>query len=170
MTTPDTSTPAAEVVTPEARLARSRARLRLALMQIHAEHAQADAARASGPAWWAKLRSDPGTRLVLDAASTWWAQQPWHKASSVLAASVQQALRPLAQKYPFALVLAAAAAGSLVMLLRPWRWLSVPALAAGLIPALLAKVMGLLQPIPWSEVISNWLKKHTADSTPSDPR
>jgi hypothetical protein len=145
----------------QARLELSRSRLRLALQQLHAEQADTKAAQAPHPGWWQALRSEPGTRVLLDTLSAWWAQQPWQQSASLLFASTNQLLRPLARRRPLTLVLGAAAVGAALLLLKPWRWISVPALAAGLLPQLAAKLINQLRPLSWSHVLRSWL--HTPD-------
>jgi hypothetical protein len=143
---------------PQVRLALSRTRLRLALQTLHAGQDQAAAAHAGRPAWWEALRAESGTRVLLDTLSTWWSQQPWHKTTAVLAESAKQLLRPAAQRNPLALILGAAALGGALVLLKPWRWLSVPALAAGLLPPLVARVFSQLRPLSWADLLNSWLQ------------
>jgi hypothetical protein len=113
--------------------------------------------------WLDALRAEPGTRVLLNALQLWWAQQPWHQASAALAASVGQLLRPLAQRSPLLLVVGAAALGSALVLLKPWRWLSLSTLAAGLLPQLLPKLLALLRPLSWIDMLNGWI--HTASKT-----
>jgi hypothetical protein len=144
---------------PLIRLALSRSRLSLALHHVHAEQGRSSAPReAAHPVWWEALCTEPGTRVVLDALSAWWAQQPWHQTTALLAESAKRLLRPLAQRNPVALVLGAAAIGGAVVLLKPWRWISVPALTAGVMPGLIAGVFSQLRPLSWAELLNSWLK------------
>jgi hypothetical protein len=151
---------------PLVRLALSRNRLSLALHQMQAKKHEAAAQHSENPAWWEALRAEPGTRLLLDTLTAWWVQQPWHQATALLAASAKQLLRPLAQRNPLALVLAATAVGGAMVLLKPWRWLSVPTLAAGLLPPLMVRMFHHLQPLTWAQVLSSWLQ---AGDKPSPP-
>jgi hypothetical protein len=137
------------------RLALSRSRLQLALQQWQSGQEPASTADSSGPAWLDALRAEPGTRVLLDALGLWWRQQPWHQTSAVLAASARQLLRPLAQHNPVLLVLGAAVLGGALVLFKPWRWLSVSALAAGLLPQLLPKLVALLRPLSWVEMLTS---------------
>jgi hypothetical protein len=57
-------------------------------------------------------------------------------------------MQPVARRHPYKLVLGAAAAGGLLVLLRPWRWMSTRALAAGLLPQIMAAAMQRLSPKP----------------------
>ena len=154
-------------VDPCARLALSRSRLRLALQQRQTEDkAQAHSTNRS---WIDTLRAEPGTRVLLDALHLWWAQQPWHAATAAVVASLGQVLRPLAQRNPFLLVLGAALLGGALARLKPWRWLSLPTLAAGLLPQLLPKLLELLRPLSWADMLNSWLKAadKPAPDTPS---
>jgi hypothetical protein len=67
-------------------------------------------------------------------------------------------LHPWAQRRPLLLVLCAAAIGSALVLLKPWRWLSLSALAAGLLPQLLPKILELLRPLHWADMVNSWLR------------
>jgi hypothetical protein len=151
---------------PQLRLALSRKHLSLALHQLRAEQIQAAAQHSAHPAWWDALRAEPGTRLLLDTLTAWWVQQPWHQTTALLAASAKQLLRPLAQRKPVALVLAATALGAVLVLLKPWRWISVPALAAGLLPPLMVKLFHQLQPLSWVQVLNSWLQARSQAEPP----
>lgn len=151
---------------PQARLALSRTRLSLALHALRDEQIEAAAQHSAHPPWWDSLRTVPGASLLLDTVHAWWVQQPWHQTSSMLAASAKQVLRPWAQRNPMVLVLAAAALGGTLVLLKPWRWISAPALAAGLLPPLMVRLYRQLQPLTWLQVLSGWLQ---ARSTPAPP-
>ncbi len=144
--------------TPQVRLALSRSRLSLALHELHAEQIKAAAQHSARPAWWEALRAEPGTRLLLDTLTAWWVQQPWHQSTFLLAASAKQLLRPLAQRNPIALVLAAMAVGGALVLLKPWRWISGSALVAGLLPPIMVRIFQKLQPLTWTQVLSSWIQ------------
>ena len=141
---------------PLTRLAVSRERLRAELQQWQRD--QEPAMHGAKPSWQDALRTEPGTRVLLDALHLWWADQPWHQATAALAASLSQLLRPLAQRNPLILVLGAAALGSGLVLLRPWRWLSLTTLAAGVLPQLLPKLLALLRPLSWADMLNSWLQ------------
>jgi hypothetical protein len=143
-------------VDPLVRLEASRIRLRLQLQQWQIE--QEPAPNNTHRSWMDALRADPGTRVLLDALHLWWAQQPWHQATAALAASLKRMLNPLAQRRPLMLVLIAAAIGSALMLFKPWRWLSISTLAAGLLPQLLPKLLELLRPLHWADMLNGWLQ------------
>jgi hypothetical protein len=150
-------------VQPQIRLALSRARLGQAMHQLHAKSGTGAASHTERPAWWEALRAEPGTRVLLDTLAVWWARQPWQQSTALLAVSASQLLRPLAQRYPVALVLGAAVLGGSLVMLKPWRWISVPALAAGLLPGLLAKLASQLRPISWADLLNSWLQAGDKD-------
>jgi hypothetical protein len=141
---------------PQTRLAVSRSRLRLHLQQWQSQ--QKPEAPDTQRSWLDALQAEPGTRVLLNALQLWWAQQPWHQASAALAASVGQLLRPLAQRSPLLLVVGAAALGGALVLLKPWRLLSLTTLAAGLLPQLLPKLLALLRPLSWIDMLNGWLQ------------
>ena len=143
-------------LSPLARLALSRSRLSVALHRLHAVQ-KSTATEQARPGWVDALRADPAARVVIDALTVWWTRQPWHQSATLLGNSVRQLLSPLAQRSPLGLVLGACALGAAVMLVKPWRWISIPALAAGLLPTLIAKLSSLVQPLSWLEVLQAWL-------------
>ena len=114
-----------ELSTPQQRLAVSRRAL-LDRMQgvpekdTHHETGRRRAAALDRSAWGAVARK---------AAQRWWRRHP--------ANAVGQLARPLLERYareqPAKLIAAAAAAGALAMLIRPWRLLSVTAVVAALL-------------------------------------
>lgn len=165
---------ATSVTTEQARLrlTRSRARMSLALHRLHASAGPAahDTPGAHNPSSWLDaLRAEPATRVLLEALALWWAGQPWQHSATLLSGVVAQRLRPLAQRHPLGLVLGAAALGSALVLLKPWRWISVPALAAGLLPQLLIKAVAPLRTLPWAELLANWLQAAEPPATTPPP-
>lgn len=145
-------------LSPQVRLALSRSRLSLALHQLQAVHGPAEAPHTPRSAWWKALRAEPGTRVLLDTLAAWWTRQPWHQTTTLLAESANQLLRPVARRNPIALVLGAAALGAAIVLLKPWRWISAPALATGLLPQLMTRMLSQLQPMSWAQVLNSWLQ------------
>ena len=124
---------------PQIRLALLRSRLSLALHHLQAGQGQAAASQGAHPDWWNSLRAEPGTRVLLDTLAAWWAQQPWHQTAALLAESAKHLLRPVAQRNPLLLVVGAAVLGGALVLLKPWRWISVPTLAASLLSQFMAR-------------------------------
>lgn len=127
---------------PEAlqRLIHSRNELRMAMLPAPPS-ATAAPHTGSGVAHLAeqltdKVRSLPGANVIVDAIRLWWAKHPLNLVGRVGAEAARRYTAPVAERNPVGLLLGAVAAGALLALLRPWRWLLRPALFAGLIPAI----------------------------------
>jgi hypothetical protein len=125
------------------RLAKSREGLRHALQELGAPEDAAQAANSDrvGADWLFNLKSLPGVDLLLDIFSAWWSRQPLRIGLTLAADAAGVALKPVAQRHPVALVAASAAAGAVLVLLRPWRWISSSTLLAGVLPQLMAEVV-----------------------------
>ena len=125
------------------RLAFSRERIRQAMLRpvAHTEMADQGHLVNTSPDWLLKLRAMPAVILLTTVFEGWWARQPLRLALSLAAQTGTVILQPTAQKHPFKLVLAAAAVGSLLAVLRPWRWIPTSALLVGLIPQLVSEVL-----------------------------
>jgi hypothetical protein len=89
----------------------------------------------------------PGINLLLGIFQDWWARQPLRVTLTLAAQATAAVLQPIAQRHPVGLVAGAALAGGLVVLIRPWRWISTPALLTGMLPQLIAEVIKHL-PVP----------------------
>jgi hypothetical protein len=157
----------APIVSAQARLNRSRLKLSLALHQVHAAQGQAQPTRSAAPDWLNDLTSDPTLRVLLHTAAAWWEQHPLQDAAALANRVARQWLGPLAQRNPLRLVLGAAAVGGALVLLKPWRWISVPTLAAGLMPQLLARLVAQLRPVSWVEVLAGWLHAQDQAAPPT---
>jgi hypothetical protein len=107
------------------RLAASRAHLQLAWVQA----APASGAGPSGPTASSPLAS-LAAQGILNMLAERWRQSPWRLSLQLGNQAADALLRPLAQQHPVGLVLAAAATGGLVALVRPWRWLPATRLLA----------------------------------------
>jgi hypothetical protein len=105
------------------RLASTRARLGAALGQ-DARHSKHGVPVVGGPV--ARL----ATQGVIGLLAERWRQSPWRVLLQVADQAADTLLRPSAQTHPVGLVLAAGAAGGLVVLARPWRWLPATSLLA----------------------------------------
>lgn len=125
------------------RLALSRERIRQAMLRPGASAAPTDREQPANtsPDWLVRLRGMPAVSLLMTVFDGWWARQPLRLALTVAAQTGTVILQPTAQKHPFKLVLAAAAAGGLLAALRPWRWIPTSALLAGLVPQLVSEVL-----------------------------
>ena len=72
-----------------------------------------------------------------------------HNASLLVADVAKGIVQPMAQRHPLRLLAGAVLLGGLLAWSRPWRWVLTPALFAGLLPQLIAKVMGQMPPEAW---------------------
>lgn len=126
-----------------ARLDQSRERLRRALLGEPgaAGGANGTSVPSATPAWLASLKAMPGVGLLVAAAEAWWSRHPLHLAGTIAVTAADAVLKPVAQRHPLRLVLGAAALGGLLAWSRPWRWVVVPALFAGLVPQLLSAAL-----------------------------
>ena len=125
------------------RLARSRQRLREAMLPPPQAHHRAG---GQGMASFAghlmeRVKELPGAAVLIDAIESWWAQHPLRTAATVVAEASRKLAEPIAQRSPMMLVLGAFLFGAVVILTRPWRWILRPVLFAGLIPALATRAI-----------------------------
>lgn len=144
------------------RLTRSRESLRQALQASKTVAAPG----ATSLRWLDGLKVLPGFDAVLTALRAWWSQQPLRNASLGLSESAKTALLPLAQRAPLTLVVGALALGALFVWLRPWRWLTAPAVLAGLMPQVLGKVVAN---VPMQSWLAGLASLATAPSPPPTP-
>lgn len=134
------------LLSPTERLELSRARIRLALLEIAfpERHAPArppgllDDLKGRLAGW---LREVPGASLIAESLDAWWAQHPLHTAGELAQTASRELLQPLARRNPAGLVLGALALGALAVVSKPWRWALRPALFVGLVPQLLSHAM-----------------------------
>lgn len=125
------------------RLTESRERMRLAMQELGSpigENAPAGA-KSFSDSLLNSLKTTPGANLLLNLVQDWWSRQPLRASLTLAWDAAQVVLQPIAQRHPMGLVLSAAAAGALIVLTKPWRLISKPALLAGLLPQLLTQVM-----------------------------
>lgn len=136
-------------VSPCERLAASRERLRQAMQQSpHTGASPGNNPESLLGGLLGHLQTSPGLGLVVDVLQAWWQKQPIRVALLLASETTKVLVQPVAQRHPYALVLAAAAVGGLTVMLRPWRWISTPALLAGLMPQILSEIMKHLSPKP----------------------
>ncbi len=148
------------------RLALSRSKLQLALLQPQqmADASEAaDAAAGASPGrllrrLWRQLRQAARKSTVADLAlgalQSWWSTAPWRTAVDDARQNLQTTVVPLVRRHPWAAVGVAAAAGALVVTLRPWRWVpmrgSWPLWRAGLVAKLAQQAVHL----PWDTILA----------------
>jgi len=123
------------------RLAQSRERMRQWMLYGDARQdarRRVAEARAEGeqPTWPDRLRSLPVLGLIIDAASSWWANHPLNAVASLSS----DAIAPTVRKHPFVALTIAVAAGAALVRWRPWRWVANPALLGGMASELASHV------------------------------
>jgi hypothetical protein len=117
--------------------------------------------------WLSALKSIPGVDIVIDAAHAWWSRHPLKPMSDMAGQASNAAIKPMAQRHPFALVLAAAAVGVLIASLRPWRWALRSALFAGFLPQMLSRLVAKLPIESWIAMLSSGLSPRSPPAAPS---
>lgn len=121
------------------RLAQSRERLRHAMVQGSARSDDPDKPGSDNllnDIFDSLAKSPSGAGLVGDVLSAWWGKQPLRMDVNMAMEVTKLLVQPVARRHPYTLVLGAAAVGGLLVLVRPWRWISKPALVAGLLSRL----------------------------------
>jgi len=129
---------------PEDRLEQSRGKLLVALRSV------SPSSRNASPGSQDKSGLDPQLEALLDALKT-----------SVLLAThpLKLALTNLAERRPLTLALGALLIGAFTIWSKPWRWIPVTALMAGLLPHLVNKIAtAQLLPSKWTELIRAMLQ------------
>lgn len=161
-------TGALPAATPSERLLLSRELLRLALRETVASAGQPAGQPGpwSGLKWLDGLNDLPGASAVIDALRIFWRNHPLHLVGNAVAGALRIAVLPMAQRNPLGLVVGALLLGGLFAWSRPWRWISAPALLAGLLPQLLATAMASLKPINWLDILASLAKRHSEQNPP----
>jgi len=130
----------------------SRARLRRALQPPPAP----TKAQAPGPLdpWVRRLRDLPLVAEMLDSVAAWWAHHPLRPIAQVAGEASNALARPVAQRHPLLLVLAAGLLGAGLARSRPWRWIFSSALFAGLVPQVAGRVLASLPIDSWLTMLA----------------
>ena len=155
------------------RLALSRERLRSTMLPpppkagLHASGAGSAGSFVAGLT--ERLKDLPGAAMLLDALRTWWAQHPLRTASEVAAEASRKFAAPLAERNPLALILGAVVVGALFALTKPWRWLLRPALFAGLVPALGARLMRQVPLESWLRMFASVSARTARETVRNEP-
>lgn len=144
------------------RLNVSRLQLQQALMPPRASHSGDGSNHRPFGGWLDRLAKAPATSVVLDTVQRWWARHPMRVGLLLAGDAAQTLIEPAVQKYPYRVVFGAAAAGALLVLSRPWRWLPravlTPALTstlmAGLLPPLINQADSVLSGSAWTRLLA----------------
>ena len=121
----------------ELRLQQSRERIRLWLTPPDEAPEDGDSSGHALPeqlqAWMRELREHPILSSTFNALQGWRESHPWRPATHLAGGLVREALQPLANKHPLALVLVAAAIGGSLVWFRPGRGLVKSLLLKGVV-------------------------------------
>ncbi len=146
--------------TPAERLVLSRERLRLALREVSAPGASSQKT-SSVPSVWSwlnNLNTRPGANAPVEAVRQWWSVHPWRVVGELAFEAARAALRPLAQRHPFGLVLGAFALGAVLTWTRPWRPLLTPTLWVRLLPKIWSAASAGMTTQSWLIVLTGLLR------------
>lgn len=125
------------------RLAQSRERMRLALQELGSPADQNGSTGAEDffGNWLKRMKTTPGSNLLLSLVQDCWFRQPLRVSLALACDAAQVVLQPIAQRHPLGLMVGSAVVGALIVLTKPWRWITKPVLWSVLLPQLIAQVM-----------------------------
>lgn len=134
----------APALTPEERLACSRAKLRAWYLDAYGDSAEKSAPthghgpEKNDPSWlgaiFDMLSDVPAATVAARWLRRWWASHPLRATVDLTTAVTREMAGPLAKQHPWMLMAGAALAGAAISRARPWRWISGGAILASLVP------------------------------------
>jgi hypothetical protein len=127
-------------MTPLERIELSRARLRRALLPPNRNG-------PARPSWLVGVKDLPFIGAAIGLL------REWRSVGQVVVQVSRAAVTPLAERNPLALVLAAGAAGAILMWGRPWRRKFSSAVLAGLVPRLVARAVLEVPIESWAKML-----------------
>jgi hypothetical protein len=162
------SSPPDSVASATERLALSRQRLQIALAEtIDANKPRVASSDPTSAAWMDELKAIPGVGIVVQALSAWWAKYPLNTATAMAFDAANAVAKPLATRHPVPLVLGALVLGGMLAWSRPWRWILKPALFAGLMAQLSAKLMAQVPLQSWMSLLTAFAQGRAQNTTPT---
>ena len=154
------------VIRASERLADSRQRLRIALLQSTNGKRVSDTLPSSSPPLWVdQLKGMPLIGSAVRSLDTWWAKTPLNAATATVFYSASTVAKPIAARHPFYLVMVAAVAGAALARSRPWRWILKPALFAGLAVRLSSNLVTRVPLQSWITLLTALTQRVSASQT-----
>ena len=162
----------AALLSPAERLTASRARLRIALMEI--THPPPRPTRFDGlgelkAQLLERLKSLPGAAIIIESLQDWWERHPLHAAGVVAEEASRSFIVPLARKNPYALILGSLVVGALFVVSKPWKWLLRPALFVGLVPQLAAHAVRRMPIESWIQMLESIIPAKASAAKDGEP-
>ena len=146
------------------RLEATRARLRLAMVPPP-EPDRPRLANNNGQSLLHKALELPGIESVAHSVGAWWSHHPLRPMAQIANEASTAAIRPLAERSPYALVLTAGAIGMALVWSRPWRWIFRSAILAGLVPRLATRIVSRLPIESWISMVSAALRRSSGPAS-----
>jgi hypothetical protein len=145
-----------------ARIEMSRERIRLAMQGASSPSVEPGQPHSS---WLSGVKDVPFVGVIVNAVHSWWLQHPLRPVSMVISQASAVLTRPIAQRKPITLVLAAAVGGAVLVWSKPWRWIFRSALLAGLAPQIVSRVIANMPIESWMTLFGAAMAQSGAQPT-----